>query len=120
MAKCACSLVGEGAGSVTGLIRLSQASENAPTVIEGEIKGLAPGKHGISINVYGDLTLGLAGAGRIFNPFGKRHIAVFPHFCRVSRFFFVRYKRRSSVPLVENLEKSQERITAPRRMTSEW
>uniref|UniRef100_A0A7S2EXU4 Superoxide dismutase copper/zinc binding domain-containing protein n=1 Tax=Trieres chinensis TaxID=1514140 RepID=A0A7S2EXU4_TRICV len=73
MAKCSCSLTGEGPESVSGLLRLSQASEDGPTIIEGEIKGLTAGKHAISVNVYGDLTQGLAGCGVIFNPFGKNH-----------------------------------------------
>lgn len=52
---------------------LVQASEDGPTVISGELKGLAPGKHGISINVYGDLSDGATSCGDIFNPFGQSH-----------------------------------------------
>ena len=56
-----------------GILTLSQASEDAPTVISGELKGLASGKHGISINVYGDLSDGATSCGEIFNPFGQPH-----------------------------------------------
>mmetsp|Transcript_28244 Transcript_28244/g.43450 ORF Transcript_28244/g.43450 Transcript_28244/m.43450 type:complete len:158 (-) Transcript_28244:25-498(-) len=69
MAKCICTLSGE----VTGVLRLSQASHESPTIIEGEVKGLSPGKHGIAIHTYGDLSDGPASVGSIFNPFGKNH-----------------------------------------------
>mmetsp|Transcript_15089 Transcript_15089/g.21364 ORF Transcript_15089/g.21364 Transcript_15089/m.21364 type:complete len:157 (+) Transcript_15089:54-524(+) len=73
MAKCVCSLSGESGTSVSGLLRLSQSTEDSPTTIEGEIRGLTPGKHGITVNVYGDLSEGAASCGAIFNPFGKSH-----------------------------------------------
>jgi len=75
MAKCICALHGDTgsshASSIHGVLRLSQLSEDAPTIIEGEIRGLTPGKHGISINVFGDLSNGSATCGGIFNPFGE-------------------------------------------------
>ena len=43
MARSVVSLQGEG---VIGILTLSQSSEDSPTVIEGEINGLTPGKHG--------------------------------------------------------------------------
>ena len=70
MAKCTCSLVTE-TGGFAGLLRLSQASEDSSTIIEGEIRGLTVGKHGISVNVFGNLSGGAAGCGPIFNPFGE-------------------------------------------------
>lgn len=70
MAKCVCSLSSESGSSILGILRLSQASEDGSTIIEGELKGLSPGKHGITINVYGDLSDGAASCGAIFNPFG--------------------------------------------------
>jgi superoxide dismutase, Cu-Zn family len=72
-ANCVCALQSESGSSVHGVLSLSQASEDAPTVISGELKGLAPGKHGISINVYGDLSDGATSCGEIFNPFGQPH-----------------------------------------------
>ena len=72
-AYCVCALQSESGSSVHGILTLSQASEDAPTVISGELKGLAPGKHGISINVYGDLSDGATSCGEIFNPFGQPH-----------------------------------------------
>ena len=71
MVKCVCSLSNESGSAVSGVLRLSQASEDGATTIEGELKGLSPGKHGISVNVYGDLSEGAASCGEIFNPFGK-------------------------------------------------
>lgn len=72
MAKCVCKISSE-SGTVSGILRLAQASEDGPTTINGELKGLSPGKHGITINVYGDLSDGAASCGAIFNPFGKSH-----------------------------------------------
>jgi len=72
MSKCTCNLIGE-TGTISGSLRLSQESIDSPTIIEGEIKGLAVGKHGISINVYGDMTGGATTCGPIFNPKGKNH-----------------------------------------------
>ena len=71
MAKCVCSLTNESGSPVSGVLKLSQSSEDGATTIEGELKGLSPGKHGITINVYGDLSEGAASCGDIFNPFGK-------------------------------------------------
>eukprot|EP00586_Coscinodiscus_wailesii_P000876 CAMPEP_0172489328 /NCGR_PEP_ID=MMETSP1066-20121228/19232_1 /TAXON_ID=671091 /ORGANISM="Coscinodiscus wailesii, Strain CCMP2513" /LENGTH=154 /DNA_ID=CAMNT_0013257091 /DNA_START=106 /DNA_END=570 /DNA_ORIENTATION=+ len=72
MAKSICVLSGEN-GAVSGILRLSQLSEDAPTIIQGDIKGLAPGKHAISIHVFGNLSDGPTSCGAIFNPFGKSH-----------------------------------------------
>eukprot|EP00978_Attheya_sp_CCMP212_P008446 scaffold19858_cov56-Attheya_sp.AAC.3 len=72
MAKCICTISGEG-GSIAGSLRLSQMSVDSVTVIEGEIRGLTPGKHGISINIYGDTSEGATTTGARFNPFGKNH-----------------------------------------------
>jgi Cu-Zn family superoxide dismutase len=75
MAKCICVIHGDTgsshSSSVYGVLRLNQQSEDAPTIIEGEIRGLSPGKHGISVNVFGDLSNASASCGVIFNPFGK-------------------------------------------------
>lgn len=72
-ANCVCALQSDSGSSVQGILTLVQASEDGPTVISGELKGLAPGKHGISINVYGDLSDGATSCGDIFNPFGQSH-----------------------------------------------
>lgn len=71
MAKCVCAIKGD-LGGVVGILRLSQASEDAPTVIQGEIKGLTPGSHAISINVFGDLSDSSTSCAGIFNPFGTK------------------------------------------------
>ena len=67
-ASATCKVTGE--SGVSGILRLSQSSADAPTTIQGEIRGLTPGKHGITVNVSGDLTEGAASTGDIFNPFG--------------------------------------------------
>ena len=82
MIKCSCTLVTE-TGNLTGTLRLSQASEDSVTIIEGEIRGLTEGKHGISVNVYGNLSGGAAGCGPIFNPFGEKDSADHFHFFTV-------------------------------------
>ena len=70
MAKTVCNIIGDG---ISGTISLSQSSPSSPTVIDGIVNGLTPGKHGISINVFGDLTDGFRRCGPHFNPFGKQH-----------------------------------------------
>ena len=67
-----------------------QAQEEAPTSIDGSIKGLTQvtthdntisliivisikGKHGLHIHVFGDFSDGFTTAGGIFNPFGRNH-----------------------------------------------
>lgn len=67
-ASATCKITGE--SGVTGILRLAQSAASAPTTIQGEIRGLTPGKHGITVNVSGDLTEGAASTGDIFNPFG--------------------------------------------------
>ena len=57
-----------------GVLHLSQATEDAPTIIEGTLQGLTPGKHGIHVCTYGDMSDGGAtSCGPIFNPFGRTH-----------------------------------------------
>ncbi|KAK8797153.1 hypothetical protein WA158_004363 [Blastocystis sp. Blastoise] len=70
MAKAVCYISGNG---ITGNIYLSQASEDAPTLFSGKINGLLSGDHGMSINVFGDLTNNFNKCGGHFNPFGKQH-----------------------------------------------
>ncbi|KAI6707291.1 hypothetical protein NL676_010253 [Syzygium grande] len=52
---------------VFGVVRLAQVSMELAR-IEANFSGLSPGKHGWSINEYGDLTQGAASTGKIFNP----------------------------------------------------
>jgi len=80
MVKCVCVVYNESTSSsaqssatIMGTLYLSQASEDAPTVIEGKLRGMAPGKHGIHVCTYGDLSQGATSCGPIFNPFGKSH-----------------------------------------------
>mmetsp|Transcript_21727 Transcript_21727/g.21029 ORF Transcript_21727/g.21029 Transcript_21727/m.21029 type:complete len:154 (-) Transcript_21727:183-644(-) len=70
MARCCAVISGDG---IIGSLILHQAQEEAPTSIDGVIRGLTPGKHGIHIHVFGDFTEGLIAAGGIFNPFGRNH-----------------------------------------------
>ncbi|CAM9822463.1 unnamed protein product, partial [Phaeothamnion confervicola] len=50
-----------------------QATEDAPTILEGEIEGLRPGRHAFHVHAFADFSEGLVGGGGIFNPFGKNH-----------------------------------------------
>mmetsp|Transcript_7218 Transcript_7218/g.10737 ORF Transcript_7218/g.10737 Transcript_7218/m.10737 type:complete len:154 (+) Transcript_7218:67-528(+) len=70
MARCVAVITGDG---ITGSLSLYQAQEEAPTSIEGTIKGLMPGKHGMHVHVFGDFSEGFLSAGGIFNPFGRNH-----------------------------------------------
>jgi len=70
MARCCATITGDG---ITGVLILHQAQEEAPTTIDGSIKGLQPGKHGFHVHVFGDFTEGYITAGSIFNPFGRNH-----------------------------------------------
>ena len=80
MAKCVCILYNESTTSsvaqsatIMGVLHLSQTTEDGPTTITGKLKGLSPGKHGIHVCTYGDLSEGASSCGPIFNPFGKTH-----------------------------------------------
>lgn len=57
------------------MLIFEQESFDSPTIITGEVQGLTPGKHGIAIHVFGDISLnaGAPNVGGHFNPFGKTH-----------------------------------------------
>ena len=59
-------------GDISGGIVLKQ-EPNKPTIIRGQIKGLTPGKHGIHIHEFGDLSDGCDSAGGHYNPDGVDH-----------------------------------------------
>ncbi|GJR71176.1 copper chaperone for superoxide dismutase, chloroplastic/cytosolic [Tanacetum coccineum] len=52
---------------IFGVVRLAQVSMELAR-IEANFSGLSPGKHGWSINEFGDLTRGAASTGKLFNP----------------------------------------------------
>ncbi|XP_073133755.1 copper chaperone for superoxide dismutase, chloroplastic isoform X2 [Henckelia pumila] len=52
---------------IFGVVRLAQVSMELAK-IEATFSGLARGKHGWSINQFGDLTMGAASTGKVFNP----------------------------------------------------
>ncbi|GMI95568.1 HEAVY METAL ASSOCIATED PROTEIN 3, copper chaperone for SOD1 [Hibiscus trionum] len=52
---------------IFGVVRLAQVSMELAR-IEANFSGLSPGKHGWSINEFGDLTKGAASTGKVFNP----------------------------------------------------
>ncbi|PKA61625.1 Superoxide dismutase [Cu-Zn], chloroplastic [Apostasia shenzhenica] len=58
-----------------GVVRLAQVKLGLAR-IEASFSGLSPGRHGWSINEYGDLTRGAASTGKIFNP--TNHSSVKP------------------------------------------
>lgn len=53
--------------SIFGVVRIAQVSMELAR-IEANFSGLTPGKHGWSINEFGDLTKGAATTGKVFNP----------------------------------------------------
>jgi superoxide dismutase, Cu-Zn family len=55
MSKAVCVLKGE---SVKGIVLFTQSKEDGPTIIEGKIEGLKPGKHGFHVHMFGDTTNG--------------------------------------------------------------
>ncbi|KAM7531207.1 hypothetical protein LguiB_034617 [Lonicera macranthoides] len=52
---------------IFGVVRLAQVNMELAR-IEANFSNLSPGKHGWSINQFGDLTKGAASTGKIFNP----------------------------------------------------
>lgn len=52
---------------IFGVVRLAQVNMELAR-IEANFSGLSPGKHGWSINEFGDLTRGAASTGKVFNP----------------------------------------------------
>ncbi|XP_073304021.1 copper chaperone for superoxide dismutase, chloroplastic isoform X1 [Primulina huaijiensis] len=52
---------------IFGVVRLAQVNMELAK-IEATFSGLAPGKHGWSINEFGDLTMGAASTGKVFDP----------------------------------------------------
>lgn len=59
--------------AVTGTITFTQEKAGDSTTVSGQLKGLAPGKHGFHIHQFGDYTNGCMSAGGHFNPAGKNH-----------------------------------------------
>lgn len=52
---------------IFGVVRFAQVNMELAR-IEATFSGLSPGKHGWSINEFGDLTKGAASTGKVFNP----------------------------------------------------
>lgn len=67
--KAVCVLRGDGA--VSGTINFTETGGSVK--VEGEIAGLADGKHGFHVHEFGDNTNGCTSAGGHFNPEGKEH-----------------------------------------------
>ena len=52
---------------IFGIVRLAQVNMELARV-EATFSGLSPGKHGWSINEFGDLTKGVESTGKVYNP----------------------------------------------------
>ncbi|XP_065177411.1 copper chaperone for superoxide dismutase-like [Sycon ciliatum] len=61
-----------GRSGVTGLARFTQV-EDDKCILEGTVDGLSPGKHGIHIHEYGDISQGCESVGDHFNPYQRPH-----------------------------------------------
>lgn len=59
-------------GLIKGLVRFTQIEENK-CIVDGTFNGLIPGKHGIHIHEYGDISEGYVSTGDIHNPFSSQH-----------------------------------------------
>ena len=59
--------------TISGVIYFEQNLEKNYTNIYGHIDGLMPGKHGIHIHQYGDLTKGCTTCGPHYNPYDMNH-----------------------------------------------
>ncbi|XP_027335008.1 copper chaperone for superoxide dismutase, chloroplastic/cytosolic isoform X1 [Abrus precatorius] len=57
---------------IFGVVRLAQVNMELAR-IEASFSGLSPGKHGWSINEFGDLTRGAASTGKTFNPINEEN-----------------------------------------------
>ncbi|NP_001191510.1 superoxide dismutase [Aplysia californica] len=73
MVKAVCVLAAGSSTSITGTITFTQEGPADSTIVTGEVKGLAPGKHGFHIHQFGDYTNGCMSAGGHFNPLGATH-----------------------------------------------
>jgi len=60
-------------GDIEGKVTFTQEAAGKSTLVKGEVKGLAAGKHGFHIHQFGDFTNGCTSAGGHFNPAGKEH-----------------------------------------------
>ncbi|PSS04111.1 Copper chaperone for superoxide dismutase [Actinidia chinensis var. chinensis] len=61
-------LIGQGVPEdIFGVVHLAQMNMELAR-IEATFSGLSPGKHGWSINEFGDLTRGASSTGKVFNP----------------------------------------------------
>lgn len=70
--------------NIYGVVRLAQVNMELARV-EANFSGLPTGKHGWSINEYGDLTKGAASTGKVFNPTTEKK--VFLVICIILSFF---------------------------------
>uniref|UniRef100_A0A0D9ZPI8 Superoxide dismutase copper chaperone n=1 Tax=Oryza glumipatula TaxID=40148 RepID=A0A0D9ZPI8_9ORYZ len=52
---------------IFGVVRLAQVNMEL-AIVEATFSGLSPGKHGWSINEFGDLTRGAESTGKVYNP----------------------------------------------------
>jgi len=73
VSRAVCVLMPIGESQVSGEIEFRKNGDEVR--VTGEVRGLAPGKHGFHVHQYGDLTDREAGksAGDHYNPTGKPH-----------------------------------------------
>lgn len=75
---------------IFGVVRVAQVNMELAR-IEASFSGLSPGKHGWTINEFGDLTKGAASTGKVFNPtkepINEVHCDIFLSYLYFSSYF---------------------------------
>ncbi|KAG2224264.1 hypothetical protein INT45_000295 [Circinella minor] len=61
------------AAAVFGYVSFHQCGPNDSTAIFANLTGVPPGKHGLHVHQYGDLTNGCDSLGGHYNPFNHTH-----------------------------------------------
>jgi len=68
-----CTFGGEGTGSISGTVAISQDSASSDATFKLNLSGLTPGKHGFHVHQNGDLGNNCKAAGGHYNPYNKNH-----------------------------------------------
>ena len=64
-----CTFGGEGTGSISGTVTISQNSGSSDAIFILNLSGLTPGKHGFHVHQHGNLGNNCKAAGGHYNPY---------------------------------------------------